>query len=1048
MGARQDTMANSEEEGDPSPPAKRQRTDDSDASERAGQAAQSGSSEQKPPDIDESLYSRQLYVLGHDAMIRMAQSDVLISGMGGLGVEIAKNIILGGVRSVTIHDEALCTMADLSSQYYLSEQTVGHNRADACQVLLGRLNQYVQVKLHTKPLTEKFLKQFTVVVLTETPLETQQSIAAFTHENNIPLIVADTRGLAGQIFCDFGDKFRVRDTNGEQPRSVMIQSISKEGEVKTLGRVRHDFEDGDYVTFSEVRGTPEINNCPPMEVKVSCEHTFSVKLATKFGEYAIGGVATEVKMPKDIKFKPLKESLVNPDFVASASATAHHPAQLHLGFQALHAFQKLHSRLPRPWNKDDAAVVVELAKEKNALQATPLDEVDEKLLTTLSCVSAGSLCPVQAVIGSIAAQEVMKACSGKFTPIQQWFYFDAFECLPQTGEVPEADAIAMEQTRYAAQARVLGTRVQSLLMAQNYFVVGAGAIGCELLKNFAMMGVGVAKGCIHIADMDVIERSNLNRQFLFRSEDIGRMKSATAAEAVVQMNPELNITVHVDRVGPEMESVYNDDFFESLDGVANALDNLDGRLYMDQRCVWHCKPLLESGTMGTKGNVQVVVPHLTESYSCSQDPPETSVPVCTIKNFPNAIEHTLQWARDEFEGLFRMSAVNAVEYLRDPNFLPEELRTSQLSQKVVLLEELKCILVDERPRVFDECVDFARLRFQEQYNTRIKQLLQAYPEEKLTPSGMPFWSGRKRCPHPIEFDPNNTLHMDYIVAAANLRATMFGIPHNTDRDAIAQILEEVDVPAYDPQKNTQVAANSNEPVVAPPDDNELLDKLLEELPDPEDLDDLTLTALEFEKDDDANFHMDFIVAASNLRAANYDIQPADRLKSKLIAGKITPAIATTTSLVAGLACLELYKLVQGHDRLELYKNSFVNLALPFVGFSEPIPAAKKKFRNREFTFWDCLEIQGELTLVEFLDHFRRELQIEIVYLSEGARMLYDAYAPPPRSRLNLAVSKILEDVSKTEIDSSKRALMLQLMGRDVNSGEEVELPDVRYVLSK
>ncbi|XP_049522485.1 ubiquitin-like modifier-activating enzyme 1 [Dermacentor silvarum] len=107
-----------------------------------------------------------------------------------------------------------------------------------------------------------------------------------------------------------------------------------------------------------------------------------------------------------------------------------------------------------------------------------------------------------------------------------------------------------------------------------------------------------------------------------------------------------------------------------------------------------------------------------------------------------------------------------------------------------------------------------------------------------------------------------------------------------------------------------------------------------------------------------------------------------------------------------------------------------------------------QFRNREFTFWDCLEIQGELTLVEFLDHFRRELQIEIVYLSEGARMLYDAYAPPPRSRLNLAVSKVLEDVSKTEIDSSKRALMLQLMGRDVNSGEEVELPDVRYVLSK
>jgi ubiquitin-activating enzyme E1 len=70
-----------------------------------------------------------------------------------------------------------------------------------------------------------------------------------------------------------------------------------------------------------------------------------------------------------------------------------------------------------------------------------------------------------------------------------------------------------------------------------------------------------------------------------------------------------------------------------------------------------------------------------------------------------------------------------------------------------------------------------------------------------------------------------------------------------------------------------------------------------------------ITPLDFEKDDDTNQHMDFIVAASNLRAANYEIPPADRHKSKLIAGKIIPAIATTTSVVAGLVTLELYKLV-------------------------------------------------------------------------------------------------------------------------------------------
>ncbi|KAH8025172.1 hypothetical protein HPB51_004185 [Rhipicephalus microplus] len=172
--------------------------------------------------------------------------------------------------------------------------------------------------------------------------------------------------------------------------------------------------------------------------------------------------------------------------------------------------------------------------------------------------------------------------------------------------------------------------------------IGAEAIGCELLKNFAMMGLGANDGLIHVTDMDVIERSNLNRQFLFRPEDVGRMKSTTATKAVRQMNPEVNIVDHEDRVGPETENVYNDDFFESLDGVANALDNLDARLYMDKLCMYYRKPLLESGTMGTKGNVQVVKPDLTESYSSSHDPPEKSIPVCTIKHFPSNIEHTLQ----------------------------------------------------------------------------------------------------------------------------------------------------------------------------------------------------------------------------------------------------------------------------------------------------------------------------------------------------------------------------------------------------------------------
>lgn len=87
--------------------------------------AKNGSTSRTHAEIDESLYSRQLYVLGHDAMRRMATSDVLISGLGGLGVEVAKNVILGGVKSVTLHDNQLCQISDLGSQFYLTEIDIG-----------------------------------------------------------------------------------------------------------------------------------------------------------------------------------------------------------------------------------------------------------------------------------------------------------------------------------------------------------------------------------------------------------------------------------------------------------------------------------------------------------------------------------------------------------------------------------------------------------------------------------------------------------------------------------------------------------------------------------------------------------------------------------------------------------------------------------------------------------------------------------------------------------------------------------------------------------
>jgi ubiquitin-activating enzyme E1 len=106
-----------------------------------------------------------------------------------------------------------------------------------------------------------------------------------------------------------------------------------------------------------------------------------------------------------------------------------------------------------------------------------------------------------------------------------------------------------------------------------------------------------------------------------------------------------------------------------------------------------------------------------------------------------------------------------------------------------------------------------------------------------------------------------------------------------------------------------------------------------------------LLPIEFEKDDDTNFHIDFIHAASNLRARNYKIPEIDQQKTKMIAGKIIPAIATTTATITGCVTAEIYNFVQGFTDLDSYKNAFINLALPLFLFSEPEPVKKIKTKD-------------------------------------------------------------------------------------------------------
>ncbi|KAL1410395.1 E1 ubiquitin-activating protein [Vanrija albida] len=995
-----------------------------------------------PGGDNKGLYSRQLYVLGHEAMKKMANSNVLVVGVKGLGVEIAKNVALAGVKSVTIYDPSPVEIADLGTQFFLREEDIGKPRASVTGPRLAELNSYVPVRVleGEGEITPELVAPFQVVVLTNTSLAKQVEINEFARKNGIYFISADVRGLFATVFNDFGNDFVCVDPTGENPLSGMVLYVENGDEalVTTVDETRHGLEDGDYVVFSEVKGMEGLNGAEPRKVTVKGPYTFSIGDTNSLGEYTSGGLFTQVKQPKTLHFKSLKESLNQPELFITDFAKWDRPATLHVGFQALSQFQTKNGRLPRPWNAEDAASVLALSKEIHSAAAGDGD-LDEKVLEALSFQASGDVSPVVAVIGGFVAQEVLKAVSAKFHPMQQSLYFDSLESLPS--KLPTEAETQPKGTRYDGQIAVFGETFQQKIANNRQFLVGSGAIGCEMLKNWAMMGLATGpEGSIIVTDLDTIEKSNLNRQFLFRAKDVGKFKAESAAAAVTAMNPDLagHITSLEERVGPETEQQFGDEFFSKLDVVTNALDNVAARQYMDRRCVFYQKPLLESGTLGTKANTQVVIPFLTESYSSSQDPPEKSIPSCTVKNFPNAIEHTIQWAREAFDSLFVNPPTTVNLYLSQPNFVETTLKSS--GQHHEQLKQIEKYLVG-RPTTFAECVQWARLQYENDYANEINQLLFNLPKDQVNSNGTPFWSGPKRAPDANKFNIDDPLDYAYLVAAANLHAFNYGLKGDTDPATFRKVLETFEVPKFVPKSGVKIQINENDPVANSDDDSDDLDSIVASLPTPSSLAGFRLQPADFEKDDDSNHHIDFITAASNLRARNYSITEADRHKTKLIAGKIIPAIATTTALAVGLVCLELYKVIDGKDKLEDYKNGFVNLALPFFGFSEPIAAAKQQYNGKDWTLWDRFEINGNPTLQEIIDWFEKEQELQLQMVSQGVSMLWSAFTPPKKAaeRLPKKISDLIEEVSKKTLPAWQKSLLVEVMADD-KEGEDVEVP--------
>ncbi|KIV90271.1 hypothetical protein B0A52_03704 [Exophiala mesophila] len=207
------------------------------------------------------------------------------------------------------------------------------------------------------------------------------------------------------------------------------------------------------------------------------------------------------------------------------------------------------------------------------------------------------------------------------------------------------DKILSTTSPFAGEEFVPGEETIDALESSRVLVIGAGGLGCEILKNLALSGFKD----IHVIDMDTIDVSNLNRQFLFRQSDVGKSKAEVAAAFVENRVPGVKITPYNGKIQDKDE-----EYYMQFKLVICGLDSIEARRWINATLVdmvdmdnpESLKPLIDGGTEGFKGQARVILPSLTSCIECqlSMHAPRAAVPLCTLATIPRQPQHCIEWA--------------------------------------------------------------------------------------------------------------------------------------------------------------------------------------------------------------------------------------------------------------------------------------------------------------------------------------------------------------------------------------------------------------------
>ena len=912
--------------------------------------------------VKKDLYSRQIGAIGKNTMSKLLNLKVCLIGGGSVGQETVKCVSLLGIKELHIYDPTILGKKHENYIYYRKKNgiSLSENSIFFSKELNSNLDTFKISHFNLKYLTDKGIH---ALIITKQIFENKDynifSIEKFCNDHNIKLIIGINYGLYGYITSSF-HKHIIVDSDGEVCESGYIENCTiKDKYIEFVVEKLNKNLISEWIKLCSGKDEYEVQIIESTLTSIKVPYSSTIK---EFIDSHSNIRVVEFKKPRESSFKTIQDKI---------SSKSYQYISLESSFKD---------------NKSDESYnsLIEYITKQSPNHI--LNEYKTKEFFLVGSIIAG-----------IISHELIKT-TGKYTPLDNDIFIDI---SPLSGNHKYTSNYSHRSAEF------LDKELIKLIRKQTIFMIGAGALGCEISKNLGMLDfcTGIKSG-FYLTDMDTVELSNLNRQFLFRNDSINKFKSDEIVKRMEEYAPKMKTLAYKEAVGKESENIFNSVFWKNKSIVINALDNIEARKYVDSKCVENEKPLFESGTLGSKCNTQTIIPHKTATYSELTDTDDKTIPMCTIRSFPNKIEHCIEWGLEIFNTIITRPLEDLNMVCNNTNRFINEMSNSENVytniERIGLVEKYLDMSMKKNLNSF---IKLAEYLYDKYFVEPIMDLLYSFPDDLQDQHGNNYWSGKKLKPKVTNFIEHGKDFTKELFKIVNIN---FDLEDWSD--------EYFDT--FKSEKKTysckKISINEEKDKVNV-ECNICIDDCIAQAKKIASLckgNKSDINSISYDKDDESL--VDMMSVLCNQRAMIYNINTADKLDIKLISGRIIPALCTTTTVIAGFVILEILKYLVERRPCDININLGVNQYIMFDSY-KPRITYDNMFSNiygmkvntvpYKFTTWSFLKISCTRescsdihSIVEILGD---EHGINIEMMTIGNKIIYEKSSKEIKSIYNI-----------------------------------------------